>query len=256
VCAATIYVDVQCFPSDYIDKADQLFLRPSPRYKWEEIVSGTWVQSQSGGTRPMWAVDQNTFRGFWRINQACPGAKERFIDYFLERQSTLVGALAAVRSQDDLYSLSNCICEEIRTQLSNIQQDQLRSYNKVRKPVDLYIEHLVAMAFELDEMRATLVPFLFLPLDSQILAHPGLFTELELRAHKLKRKSTYKDIDSEDTYKNLQKMLSQKAEVIVTERHRPFHVIYFDLLWNDRNRNWGGNLFETNPEKSARIRCC
>lgn len=49
--------------------------------------------------------------------------------------------------------------------------------------MDLYLEHLVAMAVELGDVRARLVPLLFLPLDSQILAHPGLFTEQELAGH-------------------------------------------------------------------------
>jgi hypothetical protein len=179
VSTATIDVDVSCFPPAYLDKADQVFLRPSPRYSWDEIVSGAPVRSQSGGTRRMFAVGQNTFRGFYRVDKACPGAKEGFINYFLEQRGALVDALSAVRTRDDLNRLSNRICEGVRVKLSNCSPAQLKAYNKVRKPVDLYIEHLVAMATELGEVRAGLVPLLFLPLDSQILAHLGLFTESE-----------------------------------------------------------------------------
>lgn len=240
-------VDVSCFPLAYLDKAEQVFLRPSPKYSWDEIVSGAHVRSQSGETRRMFAVAQNTFRGFYRVNKACPGAKEGFINYFLETRAALVDALSAVRTSDDLHRLSNRICDEVRAKLSNCSPTQLRAYNKVRKPVDLYIEHLVAMAAELDQVRERLVPLLFLPLDSQILAHPGLFTEPELDAHGLSRVSTYKDITAEGKYTALQGILSQKAAVVAEVRRRTFNVIYFDLIWNDRYQNWGSNLFETNP---------
>jgi hypothetical protein len=183
-------VEVQCFPPAYLDKADQVFLHPSPLYSWDEIVSGTLVGSQAGGTRLMFAVGQNTFRGFHRINKACAGAKEGFINYFLEQRSALVEALSSVRTHDDLNRISNRICEDVRVRLNNCSPAQLRAYNKVRKPVDLYIEHLAAMAVELDEIRLRLVPLLFLPLDSQILAYSGLFTEQELARHGLSRAST------------------------------------------------------------------
>jgi transcriptional regulator with XRE-family HTH domain len=245
--AATVEVDVECFPPAYLDKADQVFLRPSPLYSWDEIVSGAPVRSPAGGIRRMFAVAQNTFRGFYRVNKACPGAKEGFINYFLEQRPALVEALSAIRTRDDLNRLSNRICEGVRAKLTNCSPAQLRAYNKVRKPVDLYLEHLVAMAAELDGVRAQLVPLLFLPLDSQILAHPGLFTEQELAGHGLSRVSTYKDITAERTHAALQELLPQKAAAVAEARGRPFHVIYFDLVWNGRYRNWGGNLFETNP---------
>lgn len=243
----TIDVDVSCFPPAYLDKADQVFLCPTPLYSWDEIVSGAPVRSQSGGTRRMFAVGKNTFRGFYRVNKACPGAKEGFVNYFLEQRAALVDALSAVCTRDDLNRLSNRICECVRAKLSNCSPTQLRGYNKVRKPVDLYIEHLVSMAVEMDEVRAGLVPLLFLPLDSQILSHQGLFTESELAAHGLSRASTYKDITAEHTHSALQAMLAEKAVAVAEARCRPFHVIYFDMVWNNRYRNWGGNLFETNP---------
>jgi hypothetical protein len=235
------------FPLAYLDKADQVFLQPSPRYAWEEIVSGASVRSQSGDIRKMLAVSQNTFRGFHRVNKAHPGAKEGFVSFFLEQRPILVDALSNVRTRDDLHQLSIHICKGVRDRLANCSPAQLRAYNKIRKPVDLYIEHLVAMAVELDEARTKLVSLLFLPLDSQILAHPGLFTEQELAAQGLSRASTYKDIIAEQVYVVLQGLLVQKAAVVANVRAWPFHVIYFDLLWNGRYSNWGGNLFETNP---------
>jgi hypothetical protein len=134
----------------------------------------------------------------------------------------------------------------LRAKLSNCLPAQLKSYNKVRKPVDLYVEHLVAMAVDLDDVRAKLVPLLFLPLDSQILRHCAHFSDQELADHCLSRASTYKDITTERSYAALQTMLVQKAMAVAESRDRPFHVIYFDLVWNDRYLNRGRNLFETN----------
>ncbi|HVC98623.1 MAG TPA: hypothetical protein VND64_33460 [Pirellulales bacterium] len=240
-------LDHSCFPVAYLDKADQVFLRPTTLYSWDKIISGAAVKSTSGATRRMFAVGQNTFRGFHRRDKACPSAKEAFIKYFVDERFALVEALAAIRTRDELHRLCNRVCDAIRSRLGNVVPTQLRAYNKVRKPVDLYFEHLVAMAVELDHVRAALVPLLFLPLDSQILAHPGIFAERELATHRLSRTSTYKDVVSERTYSALQSLLVEKARVVAAERRRPFHPIYFDLVWNDRYRNWGGNLFETNP---------
>lgn len=240
-------VDLSCFPLAYLDKADQIFLQPTTRYSWDEIVSGVAVKSPSGGTRQMFAVGQNTFRGFHRVDKACPGAKEGFIKYFVQKRSSLLETLFAVRTRDDLNRLSNTVCDTIGSRLSNVSPTQLRAYNKIREPVDVYFEHLVAMAVELDDVRATLVPLLFLPLDSQILAHPALFSEQELVTHGLSRSSTYKDIVAEQIYLALQLLLVQKASAVAAAQQRPFHPIYFDLVWNYRYRNWGGNLFETNP---------
>jgi len=244
---SNVNVDIQYFTDEYLDKADKVFLRPFPKYSWNEIISGAPVRSQTGGTRKMVAVAQNTFRGFHRVNKLRPGAKEGFINYFLSQRAVLLGALSAVKNRDDLKKLSNHVCESVRTILSNCSPTQLQAYNKVRKPVDLYIEHLVSMAVELDEARERLMPLLFLPIDSQILAHQGLFTDKELKNNNLSRRSTYKDVTREQVYLALQEILSQKATAIAEARQRPFYVIYFDLIWNGRYKNWGGDLFETNP---------
>ena len=240
-------VSMSCFPAAYLDKADRVFLHPGNRYSWEKIVSGASVRSASGASRRMFAVGTNTFRGFHRVNKHCPGATVAFKRYFVEKQASLIAELRAVRTCDKLHQLCNRICAALRQELSNVSPAQLLSYNKIRKPVDLYIEHLVAMAEELDDSREALTALLFLPLDRQILAHRGLFTDSELTSRGLSRKSTYKDIATKRTYMALQKLLCQKAKAVAAERCRAFHRIYFDLLWNDRYRNWGGNLFETNP---------
>lgn len=240
-------VDDKLFSDSYLLKANHVFLEPSPTYHWDEIVKGANVNSLSGSRRRMSAVAQNTFRGFHRINKNCTGAKEGFTTYFLSNKKSLVSDLEKVKTRKDLNDLSNRICSEVRIYLSNCNQTQLKSYNKVRKPVDLYIEHLVAMANELNIHRERLIPLLFLPIDSQIIAHDGLFTSSELTKSGLNRRSTYQEVIKEDRYDALQELLHQKASVVAQKRERPFYVIYFDLIWNNRHKNWGRNLFETNP---------
>ena len=239
-----------CFTSAYVDKADLVFLRPGNRYLWDEIVLGVVVLTARGTprARPVSAVEMNTFRGFHRVIKNCPGAQEGFRSYFVEERINLTHALEQVETREQLHELQNRICESLRGRLKNVRSEQLRSYNKLRKPVDLYIEHLVNMALELDTHRSRLTPLLFLPLDSQILQHPELFTDNELRTEGLSRRSTYKDVTTETMYQSMQQLLKQKADGIASQLHRSFHVIYFDLIWGSRFRNWGSNLFETIPE--------
>ncbi len=221
------------YSSGYLDKAEQVFLTPMPQYSWTQIVLGADVRSQFSGTRRLSAVGQNTFRGFHKVNKLLSGAKEAFTRYFLEQEPALTHSLSSVASRDDLDLLSNRICDEVSAGLGNCLPSQRRSFNKIRKPVDLYLEHLVAMAVELAERRSRLVPLLNLPLDSQILAHPDLFSVHELTAHGLTRRSTYKDIHNQETYASLQRLLLTKANSVAESLGRSFHVIYFDLLWND-----------------------
>jgi hypothetical protein len=217
------------FSHEYLNRATQIFLRPTPEYDWSYIVPR--------------AVGQNTIRGFHRVNTNCPGAKPVFVSYFIENKAALIADMTAIKSRAELHLLSNNICRKLKSRLDNIKPKQLVPYNKLRKPVDLYIEHLVAMAHDLRHARQRLTPLLFLPLDCLIFAHHALFTDEELSAHNLSRQSTYKDVQSETIYSKLQKLVLDRAD----ELKRSFYPIYFDLLWNDRSKRQGGNLFETNP---------
>jgi hypothetical protein len=235
------------FTDRYAERAEQLFLRPGCQYGWDEIVVGVAVRRQDGSYDRMAAVDRNTFRGFHRVSKELPGAGEPFRRYFAEQRLPLVDELLTVSDRDSLHGLSNRISNEVRAGLSNIKPDQLASYNKVRKPIDLYLEHLAAMSFELENHRQVLVPLLFLPLDCQILESPELFTERELAQHGLRRSSTYSEVTTEAAYLSLQQVVSRRAGEVSRTLSQPFWPIYFDLLWNNRHSNWGSNLFEANP---------
>ena len=184
----------------------------------------------------------------------CEGVLSRLLH---PTKAKSVSRLSKVETQEQLHQLENHICEEVKTTLTNIKSQQLQSYNKVRKPVDLYIVHLVALAHELDGYRKLLTPLLFLPLDSQILRHEGLFAggELQKRWH-LPSKPDFQDVRSEATYMALQQQLQLKADAVATARGKAFYRIYFDLLWGNRYANWGGNLFETNPKSANSEESC
>jgi len=231
----------------YMNRAEEIFLQPAHRYPWNEIVTGAMVSIPDGGLRKFMAVDRNTFRGFHKIDKSGVGAGVVFRDYFVEHRDELVSALATTRTVDDLHKLLNRTSENIREGLVNIKPSMLTSYNKIRKPVDLYIEHLVAMARELDGSRERLIPLISLPLDSQMFEHPDVFQDAELRKVGVSRRSTYMEVRSEDAYRYLQGVLRDRAEIVSQSAGRSFHPIYFDLLWNNRHARPGTNLFELNP---------
>ena len=230
-----------------IKRAEEIFLKPAHRYSWNDIVTGAMVSVPDAGLRKFLAVDRNTFRGFHKIDKGGVGAGEVFRNYFVQHRDELVSALKDTQSVNDLHALLNRVSGAIREGLVNIKPSMLASYNKIRKPVDLYVEHLVAMALELDASRERLIPLISLPLDSQMFQQPAVFHDAELRKVGVSRRSTYMKVSSEAAYRYLQGVLRDRAETISQTAGRPFHPIYFDLFWNNRSARRGTNLFELNP---------
>lgn len=230
----------------FIRKAEGTILRPKTLYEWDAIVLGARVQRPNGTIKTMWAVSSNTFRAFHRIAKECPGASKAFQDYFISHKPKLLNQIAGAKDSMDLNRIENQVCDEIRSSLTNIKSSTLDSYGRIRKPIDLYFQNLICMSRQLDEKRVDLVPHLFLALDSQMFSDPNVFSDRELGTFRLSRRSTYKDVRDEGMYFQLQDILSQKADRL-SQKDMRFHRIYFDMLWNNRHRNWGSNLFETNP---------
>lgn len=225
------------------NKAKAIFQRPAETYSYESIVVGCPVKSELGEAATMYAVAKNTWRGFHRIDKSKDGAGSVFMDYFIKKKQYVIDALKTINTVEELDLFEDQICQEIKEELVNIKQDMKKSYNKIRKPVDLYIEHIVSMAKELEGHRDRLAKLLFLPLDSQILASEYIFDTFELSRCGLKRSSTYGDIESKKVYKYIQELLITKAKEI---NEKEFCRIYFDLFWNDRYLKKGTNLFQTN----------
>ena len=234
--------------ANFVQLAEQVFLHPQPTYPWNNIVSGVVVN----GTE-MHAVSRNTWRAFHRVNKPGPGAKDVFIPYFTQAPgaTALIQQLSQVATVENLDHLANSICDHLRHRLinGNIKPHQLEpnKYNKLRKPVDIYLEALVSMATELTPHRARLTPLLRVPLDTWIFGHPLLLTEPMLRAAGLNRGSGFGELKQEADYIQLQSALQTLARQCAAELQRPFHPIYFDLLWGNRYTRNGGNLFQLNP---------
>ena len=241
-----LFNDVEHVES-FIQRAEEIFLHPKRQYGWNDIITGVMVSLPAGYHRRFMAVDRNTFRGFHKIDKSGTGAGEVFRSYFVQQRGQLIAALHAARSTDDLHVLLNRVSDDICAGLVNIKPIMLASYNKIRKPVDLYIEHLVAMAHELDACREQLISLISLPLDSQMFEHPDVFQDSELRRVGISRNSTYMAVGSEAAYRYLQSVLKDRAEELSQTAGQRYYPIYFDLLWNNRYARHGSNLFELNP---------
>lgn len=81
----------------------------------------------------------------------------------------------------DLDTRADRVREAVQARLTNVRPTMLRSYNKIRKPLDLYVEQGVAMASELAEVRSRRMPWLRLPLGSPRFQLSDLFSDGDLR---------------------------------------------------------------------------
>jgi hypothetical protein len=106
-----------------------------------------------------------------------------------------------------------------------------------------------------NDFRSSLIPLLFLPIDSQMLGKFligknedfYIFNYNQLRSLGLTHQSSYGHIKTEKIYIELQKIASVRAKEISESCSFPFYPIYFELLWNQRYKRNGGNIFELNP---------
>ena len=236
-------------------KAQTVFLNPTSLYTYDDIVHGIYINGKNGEIardnrgrkKKMCAVDSNTLRAFERIDKKSKfGPKHLLTEYLRANKDYILNDLKEIQSQRELDNLENRITNELKNYLStNVLKDRFYSFNRLRKPVDLLIEHLVCMSLELDEHRNRLLNYLFIPLDSQIFGSE-LFTKNQLNSVGLSSNSTFGDLTCNKAYYYLQKILNKQASEISNIYKINLHTIYFDLLWGIRYRKWGGTLFETN----------
>lgn len=229
----------------FIAKAQKVFFNPSPLYEYDSIVEGCIVKDKFGDEWTMRAIDRNTWRGFHRINVNDDGPKNVYTLYFIKNKTKIIENLRNIESMEELNKLSNNLYFEINDLLKeNIKNDML-VYNRVRVPIDLFLEHVISIANELSSCRKKLIPFLFVPLDEHTIKN--CFTPRELIKEDLTLITTIADVDSPDEYNRLQKILYKKSVERTKEYGEKYYRIYSELLWNERYKNcFGGNLFETN----------
>jgi hypothetical protein len=189
------------------------------------------------------SLSPNTYRGFHKIDKTKPGPKEAFERILIDNSKFIRESLTVAKTESDIDSLERSICQMLKKELKkNIDNRQLNSYNKLRKPIDIVIEHFVSMGKDFSSSRQNVTNCLFLPLDSQMFQSNIIFSEDECSKLKIKRTFTFKDIVDETHYYEIQDFLKMKATMLGIENR-----IYFDLVWNDRYKSKGKNLFATNP---------
>lgn len=257
-----------------LEKAELIFLRPRPLYQYDEIITGVSVSNRFTKSR---AVEVNSFLYYQRNNLMPERILEVYQSWFISNKQYFLSSAKEMRTKADLEALVEKAYRELVKSLriahKNIEDEvkilptppkrsppSLDSYNRIRKIIDLYIEHIVAMAKDFGpEDRERIVPMLSLPLDSQIFADPDIFTAAELRYCKISRKwdesksayttPGYGNLKEKADYFYLQDLLEKKS--LSLDLGRPFHPIYFDLKWSRKDNiprylSQGGNLFETN----------
>ena len=223
----------------------EVFIRPTTVYTWNEIINGCVVYGKSKSQR---AVSANTWRRLHRKDNTSMGPSKVFVLYFNDKKKQLLNALADINCLDDYHAMLNDVRQDLLPQLNNhIKQNIIASYNAVRKPIDLYLEHLVAMAKELNEHREKLVPFLSLPLDSYMMASPDCFEDKELKRNDIQRGDGYPHVRTEAAYIDLQQALRGRCDMLSDMTGADVYPIFLDLLWGQRLFRLGNNLFETNP---------
>lgn len=235
-------------------KSKQVFLSPAPCYAYRDIILGVQVAGPNGKKRHMRAVDSNSFVHY-RFQGESSKILSLYQDYFIDNRLAILKKFRSTTTRTALDTLSDkirkAIIKRYRTMDFRTNTD-ISSYNRTRKIIDLYFEHIIAMAEELGDFRKKLVPLLFLPLDSKMFSNPQIFTDQELRNAGVSRKASYGSLKTRRHYMYLQDVLIKKAETVGTSE--AFYPIFFDLMWGAgkstgctvRYASWGNNLFETN----------
>jgi hypothetical protein len=206
----------------------QVFYNPKPLLNYDTLIKKS--------------LGPNTYRGFHKVDKNRPGSKHAFEKVLFDNSKFIIKNLRAAKTEKDLDNLEKEICKILKKELKkNIDTRQLNSFNKLRKPIDIVIEHLISMGNEFSSVRKTLTEHLYLPLDSQMFQSTFVFSDKEIAELKIKRSFTFKDIVDDKHYYEIQSFLKQKAVAIGVSNR-----IFFDLVWNERYKSKGKNLFATN----------
>ena len=211
----------------------QVFYNPIPLLDYDTLVKKS--------------LGPNTYRGFHKIDKSKSGSKVAFEKVLINNFKFIVDTLLNTKTEKELDSFEKQIFDILKEELkNNINNKQLISFNKLRKPIDIVVEHFISMGSDFFSARQTLTKHLFLPLDSQMFQSRFVFSDKEISELKIKRSYTFKDIVYEKQYYEIQSFLKQKAVNVGIENR-----IFFDLIWRDRYKSNGKNLFLTNPNASS-----
>ena len=102
----------------------RVFYNPLPLLSYEILVKRS--------------LGSNTYRGFHRIDKSKSGAKDAFEKILIANSNFIIDNLKVSKTEKELDDLENDICDLLTNELKkNIKNEQLISYNKIRKPVDI-----------------------------------------------------------------------------------------------------------------------
>ncbi|MFZ3373853.1 MAG: hypothetical protein WA131_12665, partial [Desulfitobacteriaceae bacterium] len=189
-------------------RACDVMLYPSPLYDYQQIVSGLSICGKT-----MKAVAYNTFQGYGR-NMNGSNVQNIFIKHFLENEKNIIRELQRINTRKELNDLSDEVLRELYIELKEKTDiSRLDSYNRIRKPIDLYMEHIVLLCEQISQdCREKIVPLLYLPLDGQMFSSTDVFNnQSDLTKHGLDRKSTYGNVKNLADYTGLQKDIERRA---------------------------------------------
>jgi hypothetical protein len=209
-------------------RGKELFLSPKPELSLDLLIRES--------------LGANTYRGFHRIDKSSAGASVVF-RRVLDAQSTeIISRLNQITTEPELDQFSQHLQDKLFPQLKKvIRGDQLKSFNKLRKPLDIVVEHFVGMGKDFRPARTKLISALFLPLDSQIFQSELIFPDRDMKSLSLKRTFSFSDVRTREHYAEVQAFLADRARQMGLEAR-----IYFDLIWGNRYKRKGTNLFATN----------
>lgn len=181
-------------------------------------------------------ISSNTFRGFHKINKNGKGCKCIAHEYFESNQKRIIKKLGQITNRYELDKFSDKLTNELKQKLTNIKKEKLKSYNKVRKLIDLYLEHLVLLSSNtFITNRNKLLLILFIPLDQHILTNMRDY----LKPEKIPSKPTMSSVIDKAMYDRIQKKLS-----VFCKQHKIPAPIALDLLWRDRYKKNGNDFME------------
>lgn len=229
-----------------LEKGKQIFTNPKPLYCYDEIITGVNISGKN-----MKAVANNTFMAFgYPLDENAKKVKKVYEEYFISNKPTIIKELINVNSLDDMDYVERAIYEEIYSKLIGIKADKLDSYNRIRKPINLYLEHIISMCNLIENIqRKRLVEYMFLPMDKFIFNSPHIFNDNEKRKWHISDKAGFGIVRTEELFYEMQNTLVEKAQNISKELNEDFYRIYFDMFWGNRIESEGANLFLSNLSK-------
>lgn len=223
------------------ESGNHIFMTPKKLYTYNEIINGVKV-----GRITMKAVDESTFQAFGRFNENMRKSQSVYREYFNNNEKKIINSLNGISTQNELGELEEEIFSNIHNKLlKDTDNGRLNSYNRIRKPINLYLEHIVSMAQEINKRKA-LVPMLYLPLDKVIFGSDYVFNDSERRKLNINPNLGFGQISAKEHYNKLQIYLKRKSDLISQKIGVEFYKIYFDMFWKERYLHCDDNLFYSN----------